>query len=47
MLPQMVNAYHYPEMNEIVFPAAILQVGGVAILKMMTKKRKRFKMQTI
>lgn len=25
MLPQTVNAYHYPEMNEIVFPAAILQ----------------------
>ena len=25
MLPQTVNAYHYPEFNEIVFPAAILQ----------------------
>ncbi|MDE4955194.1 M13-type metalloendopeptidase, partial [Francisella tularensis] len=25
MPPQMVNAYYTPEMNEIVFPAAILQ----------------------
>ena len=25
MLPQTVNAYYWPEMNEIVFPAAILQ----------------------
>ena len=25
MLPQQVNAYYHPEMNEIVFPAAILQ----------------------
>ena len=25
MLSVQVNAYHYPEYNEIVFPAAILQ----------------------
>jgi putative endopeptidase len=25
MTPQTVNAYYHPRMNEIVFPAAILQ----------------------
>ena len=25
MVPQMVNAYYHPMLNEIVFPAAILQ----------------------
>ena len=25
MTPQTINAYYNPEMNEIVFPAAILQ----------------------
>ena len=27
MLPQQINAYYHPNLNEIVFPAAILQVG--------------------
>jgi putative endopeptidase len=26
MAPQVVNAYYHPMLNEIVFPAAILQV---------------------
>jgi hypothetical protein len=26
MLPQQINAYYHPNLNEIVFPAAILQV---------------------
>ena len=25
MLPQQINAYYHPNLNEIVFPAAILQ----------------------
>ena len=26
MTPQTINAYYHPSLNEIVFPAAILQV---------------------
>ena len=39
MLPQQINAYYHPNLNEIVFPAAILQVTSTTTTLILTRAR--------